>query len=112
MTPFSVKLLTPINGISKFTKLFSARKAQKTISNLLNHFLENLRNVLHLYIVSMIQDQPAILKSGDAIGAGGNQLLSAEPDSLFYSEVGEALMLFCFRPDPAASHAATEALYV
>ena len=26
------KLLTPINGISTFTKLFSARKTQKTIS--------------------------------------------------------------------------------
>jgi hypothetical protein len=28
-------ILTPINGISKFTKLFSAGKAQKIISNLL-----------------------------------------------------------------------------
>ena len=27
--------LTPINGISKLTKLFSARKTQKIISNLL-----------------------------------------------------------------------------
>jgi hypothetical protein len=29
------KLVTPINGISAFTKLFYARKTQKTISKLL-----------------------------------------------------------------------------
>jgi len=34
--------LTPINGISTFTKLFSARKTQKIISKVLNFAIDKL----------------------------------------------------------------------
>ncbi len=39
--------LTPINGISKFTKLFLARKTQEIISNLLSDLVDA---VPHLFI--------------------------------------------------------------
>src|SRR3990172_4853937 len=74
----------------------------------LNHFLENLRDVLDLYDVGAIQDRPGILEIGDAIGAGSDELLGSQPNGLFHSNVGESFGHWRFKPDPASSHSTTE----
>ena len=101
--------LTPINGISKFTKLFLARKAQKIISNLLiiiawgffvpfadpvaqgaesnkksladNHPIEITADRLEAYDAKKM-----VLFSGNAVATQGDRVIKAEKIFLYYKK--------------------------
>ncbi len=76
----------------------------------LNHFLQDLSDVLDLYVLLVVEDKSAVFECGNAVRTGGDDLLCAELDRLLHPEVGKTFMLLRLHPDPAAAHAAAEAV--
>ena len=72
----------------------------------------NIISVMSLTSIFSVTSRVNRLSSniGDAIGAGSNQHLSPDLDSLFQSEVGEPFPLGSFHPNPASSPSATETI--